>query len=642
MRIPVNWKYLAATGAWIVCVAPWAQLMAQEEELGVEHAECVFLGPQRGRFLKGGRVHAAGQAAVLSALTSEVAEVLSPAPSRSRSGSLQPVVALTGIDEILFTAMRMNGITPTDPATDQEFLRRVTLDLTGRIPTAQEVTSFLADPSAGKRAALVERLLAGPTWVDKWTMFLGDLFKNASRTTQVVRYDSGRNAFYQYIKSSLEQNKPYDQIAREVVSAAGTNSYQQGELNFLVGGFTTGGPVQDTYDTQIANLSTTFLGIAHMNCILCHDGRGHLDTLSVWGQQATRMQAWGMSSFASRTALVRAPVGTEPQPYYWQVLDNTARTRTDYALNTTTGNRPARQPRTGQSSTVGPVYLFSGGRPAAGENYRAALARELTNDFQFARAAVNYIWKQFFGIALVEPPDQFDPLRLDPNNPPPAPWTLQPSHPQLLNKLAQDFRASRYDLKALMRQIVNSQVYQLSARYPGSWNLAWDSFYARKLVRRLDAEEVHDALALASGVPASYEITGLGTVQWAMQLPEPSGLPRGPVSLFLDSFLRGDRDEEDRKSETSVTQALDLMNDNFVLSRSRVAPSTGLLGRNINLSDGPLVDTLFLNVLSRFPSAAERAAAIGYLQSGGAAQRTQKAEGLLWSLYNKVDFLFNY
>jgi len=636
-------RLLAGTAAATCGLLPltllWAAQEQREPEYDVEHAECVYLGPKRARYLRGGATEAARGAAALTALTDQVAQSLPPVPSRSRSGALSS--NLTGIDEILFAAQRLNGVPSAELSTDQEFLRRVRLDLTGRIPTGQEVAVFLADPSPNKRAALIDSLLASPEWADKWTMFFGDLFKNSTRTTQVVRYEEGRNAFHRYIKSSLEQNKPYDQMVREMITDNGANSYEQGEINFLIGGFTTGGPVQDTYDTQAAQVAETFLGLGHMNCILCHDGRRHLDTLSLWGSQATRMQAWGMASFLSRTVLTRRPVGTLPQPYYWSVQDNTNRNAADYTLNTMTGNRPPRQPA-GGSNRVAPVYLLGGARPGASESYRAALAREVTADFQFARATVNYLWKQFFGIGIVEPPDQFDPLRLDPNNPPPAPWTLQPSNPQLLNRLAQDFVSARYDLKALMRQIANSRAYQLSARWSGAWNPTWDKFYARKLVRRLDAEEIHDALVTASSIPASYSITGLGTVNWAMQLPEPANLPRGPVALFLDSFLRGDRDEEDRSRETSVIQALDLMNDSFVLTRTRATPATSLLGRNLSLSDEQLVQNLFLSVLSRYPTEAERGSALSYLRNGPAAQRTQRAEGLLWSLYNKVDFIFNY
>src|SRR5712692_10284954 len=206
--------------------------------------------------------------------------------------------------------MKEIGVTPADLATDQEFLRRVTLDLTGRIPTPQEVLSFLADTSPDKRTAVVDRLLASPQWVDKWTMFFGDLFKNTARNTQVNIYPQGRDAFYRFLKSSLEQNKPYNQLARELISDTGTNSWNQGELGFLVLATTMGGPPQDTTDTATAHISEMFLGIAHMNCILCHDGRRHLDALSLWGSEAKRTQAWGMASFLSHTSMQRV----RPEP----------------------------------------------------------------------------------------------------------------------------------------------------------------------------------------------------------------------------------------------------------------------------------------------------------------------------------------
>jgi hypothetical protein len=552
---------------------------------------------------------------------------------------------MTELDEILFTAMRSAGITPTEPCTDQEFIRRVTLDLTGRIPTVAELTAFLNDSSPNKRQALVDRLLASPAWVDKWTMYFGDLFGNATRTTQVTRFASGRNAFYNWIKSSLAQNKPYDQMARELLSATGSNSYEQGELNYMVGGFMGGGPIQDTFDRQAADAAQIFLGLAHMDCLLCHDGRRHLDTLSVWGKDFTRFQAWQFAGFFARTQLARVPVTPgQPNPYYWSVLDNAGRARTDYTLNTTTGNRPERQPRPTQPRTVAPVYPFSGRGPNAGESYRAAAAREITSDFQFARAAVNYLWKQFFGIGFVDPPDQFDPARLDANNPPPSPWTLQPSSPQALRKLAQDLVTARYDLKALMRQMVNSRVYQLSSRFEGTWNPTWDRYYARHLIRRLDAEEIHDSLIIASGLPAAYNVPGIGPINWAMQFPETFNMPgrANPVTAFLDSFLRGNRDDVLRSRETSLPQALDLMNDTFVLTRARGTNRASLLGRNLSQPDDELIANLWLAVLSRYPTDTERSQALSQLRNGGSAQRTRNAENLLWALYNKIDFVFNY
>jgi hypothetical protein len=480
-------------------------------------------------------------------------------------------------------------------------------------------------------------------------MYFGDFFQNNSRNTQIPRFPNGVTAFNDFIRGSLVSNKPYDQMAREMISTQGTNSYQQGEVNWLIGGVVTGGPQQDIWDQQAANIATTFLGLAHVNCLECHNGRGHLDSLSLWGSQTTRQQAWGTSSFLSHTDNPRTTVAQNT--FYWGLADNT-RYRTDYPLNTTTGNRPARQP-IGTQKTVAPSYLFGGQKPASGQNYRAALAQFVTSDPQFARAAVNYLWAQFFGMGIVDPPDQFDPARLDSNNPPDVPWPtdptqnwpLQPSNPKLLDALAQDFINSKYDLKSLMREIVNSKAYQLSSRYEGTWNPAWESLFARKLVRRLWAEEIHDAITQSSGVVPTYNVRNYSPVSWAMQLPEPLNTPDGAaVNNFLNAFLRGNRDDQVRNEDGSISQALDLLNDNFVMSRVQYskAPKSGLLAQAVAMPNDQAVNALFLSILSRYPTAAEMNAAMGHLNNKSSTVRIQELEDLMWSLYNKVDFIFNY
>jgi hypothetical protein len=422
-------------------------------------------------------------------------------------------------------------------------------------------------------------------------------------------------------------------MARELIAAPG-NTWEVGEANFTLTARTTGGPVQDTYDTAAANVAQMFLGVSHMDCILCHDGAGHLDSLSVWGTNAKRPEALGLAAFFARTDLT-IPGGNGARP--WSVTDVAA--NRNYNLNTTTGNRPARRPINGVAF-VAPQYPFGGGAPNSGETWRAAVARLVTADYQFARAAVNYIWKELMVIGLVEPADQFDPARLDPNNPPPAPWTLQPSHPQLLDALARRFIESEYNLKALMRDIANSQAYQLSSRYEGTWNPAWERSYARRLVRRLDAEEIHDAVVLSSGVMPGYVIAGFREprIDFAMQLPDVVNVPGGVGSQFLDSFMRGNRDDVERRSELSILQALHLMNNAFVYNRARNVTGT-LLNRIINEANESLVELLYLHVLSRFPTQSERAAALRELSTG---TRANKAEDLMWSLYNKVDFIFQY
>jgi len=467
---------------------------------------------------------------------------------------------------------------------------------------------------------------------------------------------------YSWIKSSLSANRPYNQMATELIANAGDNSWNQGELNWMIYGWVIGNPQQDNIDQEAANVADTFLGMAHMNCLLCHNGRGHLDALSLWGSQMTRYQAWGFSSFLSHAVSGRTsvPNAVNGQPYFWYVHDDPPKIQ-DYTLNTTTGNRPPRQP-TGTQKTIPPVSPFNGATPKSGENYRVALARIVTSDLQFSRATVNYIWNQFFGRGIVDPVDQFDPARLDPDNPPPAPWTLQPSNARLLNDLAQQFAANGYDLKWLMRQIANSETYQLSSRYNGNWNDAWEPLFARKLVRRLWPEEIHDAVAQSSGVfanggqgyslpnfssfPAGSLYTGYptyGNFMFAMQAPDVVNTPDngGAVSHFEDAFFRGDRDLSPRRTDGSSLQALDLVNDPFITSRVDLtkAPANSLLRKYLALPADQVINTFYLNVLSRYPTADEMKTATAQFVKG---QTAVGAQNLLWVLYNKVDFVFNY
>ena len=645
-----------AAGTCLVALA-----IAQEEAepgpiLGTEHSECALFGPKRERLSASGLAAEARKRYRMSELTAQVVPLL--AASKQTQPGRQPAAeaeaATQGlIDKHLFDAMRAAGAKPAPLTNDYEFCRRVTYDLIGRPPTAARLLQFAASADANKRAAYVDELLARPEWVDKWQMFFSDLFENTQNNNQVNRFAQGRNAFYQYIRESLAANKPYNVMASELISAAGANTYEDGSLGFVLGGFVTGSPRtgQDIFDQLAANTAEKFLGIAHENCVLCHDGRGHLDPLSVWGRRETRLKSWQLAAFFSRTNMRRIAVNPPvANPYYYAIEDNTA-FRVDYPLNTTTGNRPARQPL-GTIRNVAPEYPFAnGGKPNPGENYRAALARLLTADIQFSRAAVNYVWKQFFVRGIVEPANQFDLMRLDPGNPPAEPWTIQPTNPALLNALAADFAENGFNLKDLMRKIVTSEAYQLSSTYEGDWKPEYEKLFARKFVRRLWGEEVMDAIVQTSNIPnTQLTVTGLGRLSWAMQLPDTFRVPAEPLGSFLDSFLRGNRIEEERRQDGSMPQVLNLMNDTFVQARTR-ASGTGdaasfarqLLTRYNTASSTLLVNEMFLTLLNRPASDQEMITATSSLAGAtNAAARQARVEDLLWALYNKVDFIYNY
>ncbi|MCU1327799.1 MAG: hypothetical protein JWN34_3169 [Bryobacterales bacterium] len=623
-------------------------------------SECSFFGAQRDRFLPKFRLNSESAPGIATRQFFRARAVsTSDAPRSTPFADAQYAGPGNLIDQYIWQDLQANNVTPAAKTTDYEFVRRATLDLTGRIPKAARVTSFVQKPD---RAALIDELLASPEWVDKWTMYFGDHFKNTASTVQVQIRPEGRNAFYKYLRDSLAANKPYNKIATEMIAAQGDNSFDQnnGQMNYLALGIVTGGPQQDIFDSQTAKIAREFLGIAHMDCLLCHNGRGHLETLSLWGSRATRSQAWGLSAFMAKTQVRNIATPQDPNNpnarYNYFAIQ---RLTTDYNLNTTTGNRPARQP-IGATRVITPNYPFGNQVPNSGEDYRVALARNVTSDFQFARASVNYIWAELFGRGIVDPPDQFDPARIDPDNPPAEPWTLQPSNPRLLNALAQYFIDSNYDLKALMRLIVTSDTYQLSSEYKGVWNPAWEKYFARHFVRRLWGEELHDSVVTATDTIPVYTVAGFsnastvysvdspgfGNINFAMQAPDVVNMPGRDATPFIDLFIRGNRDDQPRKSEGSVLQALGLMNDAFIQNRIHATVTAGTNSYLMNalaLPADQLVSKLYLDVLSRNPSAEERTLALAQLnQSTNATLKRTNAEDLLWALFNKVDFVFNY
>ena len=546
------------------------------------------------------------------------------------------------IDDSIFSRMATAAIQPAPLASDAEFLRRVTLDLTGRIPSGADVQAFIADTNPSKRDLLVDRLIGSPEFIDKWTIFFGDLLKLNAQSQSINRYIPGRDAFYLYIRDSLTSNKPYDQMARELIAATG-DSFAQGEVNWPVGNNVNGGPAQDTYDGHAVNLASMFLGINTVDCLLCHDGARHLDSVNLWASKQTRMNMWGLSAYFARVRRQNQVLSTTPQLVKYIISDAATG---EYTLNTTTGNRSARQPINGVTSVApkNPFSSVAGTGVANGETRRQAIARQITSDIQFSRAIVNYIWEKFMVEAFVSPSNAFDLTRLDPNNPPPEPWTLQPTNPQLLDALSRWFQTNGYDLRALMGLIAKSNAYQLSAVYPGTWDVSYVPYYARKYVRRLDAEEIHDAIAKATGITGNYALTGsdLPPVQWAMQFPD-TREPRsnGAVLAFLNAFGRGDRDTTFRRPDASLLQALNMMNNAFVETRIHQTNqgSTVQTLLSQNASPQTIINELFLNTLSRPASADEINLFTPMFQQQGNRLAT---EGLQWLLLNKMDFIFNY
>ncbi len=718
LPVPISALFLAATVASqpVALTAEGGAVEIVEVEAGdgsfPKHDSCAYFGADREKYLGVGLAMDLSRMKQRAALTHNVMQAIGFTRSRPRTrGDLfrianapPPSGPCAGIDECIQRKAAAAGVPMAELTTDAEFLRRVTLDLTGRIPTPQEVTAFLSDASPDKRTQAVERLLQTPQWADRWTMFFGDLFKNTRVTAQVNRYPNGRDSFHLFLLESLRQNKPYDRMAREMIAAVGfsdgrnyptasnnVRSYADGypsyerfqqvyddyagnpvtasPVGYIVGGRTTGGPVQDTYDSLAFFAARDFLGLAQMDCVLCHDGAGRLDALSVWGAAAKRLEGWRMAAFFSDLPryqdwdvpyrlLPNDPNGRRVRAHYYYISDIAPGSRQvvrrngrvvdqagDYLGQTEGGNRPD---RLHDSRFVEPEYPFESSVKATVSPslpLREQLGLHLTADPQFSRAIVNYIWKEFFSRGIVEPTDQFDPTRLDPANPPAAPWNIQPSHPELLEWLAAGFRENGHDLKWLMRAIATSRTYQLSSRFDGAFNPTHERYFVRHNVKRLTAEQIHDAIVAAGGISVTYRASRrtFTALNFAMQFPDVVAVPDGRVIYrrtlrFLDAFLRGDREQTPRSGAVSSLQALQLMNSRLVSLRVRSAAG-GALAALLDRPDDALVTSLYLRVLSRMPTAEELRFGVQTLNNG---PRAPQASNLMWAMFNKTDFYFNY
>jgi hypothetical protein len=538
------------------------------------------------------------------------------------------------IDTEIFGKMKVDGIVPSAISSDEEFFRRINLDLTGQIPDPASVQAFLNDKTADKRTKTIDALLASDAFVDRWTMWFGDLVQNVQVSSSSRELPAGRNAYYTYIHDSIKNNKAYDQMVREIIGASG-DSFANGGANFYVRQIQANGPAQDTYDNLAAESGVMFLGMP-MQCLSCHNGLGHLESVNWYLKSHARYDFWGNAAFFSRGIAKRTTPGDNQSSF--TISDGT---KGAYNLNTTSGNKTSRVP-IGSQTSVNPAYLATGEQPRAGEPWRDAYGRILTAQPQFAIATVNYLWKELFALGIVEPANNIDPSRLDPNNLP-AGQVLQPNHPNLLMLLANDFTTSHYDLRAILRTMVMSNAYQLSTQYPAAtWNESWTPDYARHIPRRLMAESMLDAIAKATSVPVTYTISGgLPAVTSAMKLPDTLEVRGNVYGRFLDEFGRGNRDDQARTNDSSIAQALSLMNDGtVVVNRTHKVTANSTVAKTLASTTDPnvITDQLYLYTLSRYPTAAEKTQAVAYLKSGTLQNKT---EDLQWVLLNSVEFLFN-
>ncbi|MGH9671578.1 MAG: DUF1553 domain-containing protein, partial [Bryobacteraceae bacterium] len=294
-----------------------------------------------------------------------------------------------------------------------------------------------------------------------------------------------------------------------------------------------------------------------------------------------------------------------------------------------------RIPRSGGSGA--PRFILGGEEPRPGQHERDELARILTSHIQFSRAFTNRIWAELMGFGIVEPVDDFDLVRYDPKNPPPAPWTIQPSNPELLEALAADFQNRQYSFKKLVRRIMTSSAYQLSSRFEGEWKGEYAPYHARKFVRMLSAAELHDAIVVATARPGKFS-SGSEKVDMVQQMSEPKKADK-EVQGFMKVFGQSNRDDMPKKTPPSSLQAMLLMQSKIITDRvSALGGSRVEQLLKDTAGNQELLDRLFLSTISRAPNQQERDVGLAAL----AKDRRRGAENLQWALINSPEFIFNY
>ena len=513
-----------------------------------------------------------------------VALVLFRGPSPARTWADPPAVNF--IDSHVFAKLRKLRVEPSPLSTDEEFVRRVYLDAIGRLPTPEAVRTFLTDRDPNKREQLIDSLVERPEFADWWGLKWADRLGVNQRFVGKI----GAIKYGEWVRQQIAGNVPEDELARRVLTATGGN-YSSPPAGFYR-------RLRDP-GMRAEEVAQLFLGV-RMQCAKCHNHPG---------ERWTQDDYYGLAAFFAR-------VSYRDGPFFLQLYD-----KEETVLANRTGE--AVHPRTG--ATVPPI--LPGGTPAsipAGEDRRVAFARWLTasdNPF-FARAAANRIWFHLFGRGIVEPVDD-------------ARITNPPSHPALLDSLANELKAHGFDRKHLIRTIMRSRTYQLSSK-PMPTNAADERNYARYPVRRLAAEQLLDAVSDATGVPERFPSLPAGTP--AARLPD--GEYKHP---FLEAFGRPARAmacECERDPDTALGQALHLIGGATVDTKVRHDAGRAARLAASALTPEAIADELFLATLSRRPTDVERAAVVKRLTVS--SDRRAAVEDVLHALVNHPEFLFQH
>ncbi len=489
------------------------------------------------------------------------------------------------IDKAVFGKLEVLGVPPSPVCDDATFLRRVCVDVAGRLPSLEETSEFLADTDPQKRDKLIDRLLASSDYADyfanKWAAVLR--IKRANTTS--VR---GNYAFHDWIRNSFHTNRPYDEFVRDILAASGDVGGQPAVTWYKQ---------VRTSNEQVEDTAQLFLGL-RIQCARCHH-----HPFEKWSQD----DYYGFQAYFAQVGRKPSAQPNEERIYHKRGLATATNPKTNERLSPT-------------GLDAEPEQL------SADDDPRHALVDWMSdpeNPF-FAKALVNRYWKHFFGRGIVDPEDD---MRV----------TNPASNPELLNGLADSFVKSGFDLKELVRTICRSHTYQLSSM-PNEYNASDKQNFSRYYPKRLNAEVLLDAIDQVTGTNTAF--TGLPSNMRAVQLPDSGGM-----NYFLTVFGRPQAEsacECERSSEANLAQSLHLLNSNEV--QGKLAAGSGrakVLSAEKDRSDEDKVREIYLWAFAREPQASEIQVAVAHIAKHE-DQKQVAYEDILWALINTKEFLFNH
>jgi hypothetical protein len=486
------------------------------------------------------------------------------------------------IDELARTGWQRQNIAPAGICSDPVFVRRVYLDVTGTLPTAAEAQTFILDRSPDKRRVLIDKLLNRDEFADYFAMKWSDALRIKAEFP-VNLWPNAAQAYHRWIRDAIRDNRPWDEVAREMLTASGSN-FEKPPVNFYRA-------LQNKTPAGIAQaVALTFLG----------ERAGH----------------WP-SNDLNRLSVFFANVGYKSTAEWKEeiVFFDPASTNAG-ALN----GRPLRAVfPDGSKVTLAPD-----------KDPRAVFADWLVKNPQFARNLANRAWFWLLGRGIVQEPDDF---RAD--NP--------PCNPELLSHLEKEFTATRYDFKKLCRLILNSKTYQL-ASIPAGDDVRATACFAAYPLQRLDAEVLIDAVNQITGGTEKYSSAIPEPYTFIPDNIRSISLPDGSItSPFLEQFGRSPRDTglaSERNNQITAAQKLWLLNSSQMLKKIEKSRMIEFQTSG-NRAPADIITGMYLGILSRYPTAAETKTATDYYFQSGIGKR-QAVVDLAWALMNSSEFLYRH